>query len=40
LGFIDAAQLDRLAGALIRSEYGKYLASLLRERARVSDEAA
>ena len=40
MGFIDAAQLERLAAALSKSEYGKYLASLLREKARVSDEAA
>lgn len=40
MGFIDAGQLERLAAALIKSEYGKYLASLLRERVRVSDEAA
>ncbi len=40
MGFIDAAQLERLAAALSRSEYGKYLASLLHERTRVSDEAA
>jgi glucose-1-phosphate thymidylyltransferase len=40
MGFIDDAQLERLAAALSRSEYGKYLATLLRERARVSDEAA
>ncbi|MFO1153182.1 MAG: glucose-1-phosphate thymidylyltransferase RfbA [Rhodospirillales bacterium] len=40
MGFIDEAQLERLAAALRKSEYGKYLASLLHERARVSDEAA
>ncbi|MFO1127569.1 MAG: glucose-1-phosphate thymidylyltransferase RfbA [Rhodospirillales bacterium] len=40
MGFIDSAQLERLAAALARSEYGKYLGSLLHERVRVSDEAA
>jgi glucose-1-phosphate thymidylyltransferase len=41
MGFIDAEQLERLAAALAKSEYGRYLASLLHERTRVfSDEAA
>jgi glucose-1-phosphate thymidylyltransferase len=31
-GFIDAAQLGRLARPLCKSEYGKYLMALLRER--------
>ena len=30
-GFIDAAQLERLAQALLKNEYGKYLSRILRE---------
>ena len=32
MGFIDARQLERLAGELSKSAYGKYLLSLLQER--------
>jgi glucose-1-phosphate thymidylyltransferase len=31
-GFIDAAQLERLAQPLLKSGYGQYLAQVLRER--------
>jgi hypothetical protein len=31
-GFIDAAQLEKLAGPLSKTEYGQYLISLLSER--------
>jgi glucose-1-phosphate thymidylyltransferase len=32
MGYIDAAQLERLAGGLAKNSYGRYLLDILRER--------
>ena len=32
MGYIDAAQLERLAAPLIKSAYGQYLKAILHER--------
>jgi glucose-1-phosphate thymidylyltransferase len=31
-GFIDAAQLEKLAGPLLKNEYGQYLLSVIKDK--------